>query len=245
MSSPEGGVPRCQVSLYGGRARNLRLFYVQTLFYRGVRIYVVDPNDDARAHARAREGHVCPPEGLINQFVKTHSAETPSLPYPMRMSTWTPERRAKQAEVAKRLIQEGRFGGPGRGQGRKRKKRVSEFIAEQVEAEAQTLYDRLMTIAREANPTASLGAINQLLAIEEKERQIQEREEERLEDMHRDELLAGVVSMLGELMEGGVIPNVIDGIASEVVDFEDRAVDGPRALPEGSEGSAGQDRATD
>jgi hypothetical protein len=40
-------------------------------------------------------------------------------------NAWTPERRDAQREVARRLIAEGRFGGPGRGQGRRPKPRLA------------------------------------------------------------------------------------------------------------------------
>lgn len=37
---------------------------------------------------------------------------------------WTPERRLAQKQRARKLYEEGRFGGPGRGQGRKPKRRL-------------------------------------------------------------------------------------------------------------------------
>ncbi|CAN5184139.1 hypothetical protein BH09ACT13_BH09ACT13_04970 [soil metagenome] len=38
--------------------------------------------------------------------------------------SWSPERRLAQKERARKLYEEGRFGGPGRGQGRKPKRRL-------------------------------------------------------------------------------------------------------------------------
>lgn len=41
-----------------------------------------------------------------------------------RSEHWTPERRADQRERAQQLVAQGRFGGAGRGQGRKRRPRL-------------------------------------------------------------------------------------------------------------------------
>ncbi len=114
------------------------------------------------------------------------------------MSTWSPERREQQREIAQRLVSEGKFGGKGRGQGRPRKKRASEVVAEQVANEGQEIFDRLMEITRGGRPGDSISAARTLLETEEKERKLQLEEEQTVEDMHRNDLLELVAGLLTE-----------------------------------------------
>lgn len=135
----------------------------------------------------------------------------------------------ERSERAKALHAEGKFGGPQPGSGRPRKKRASEVIAEQVADEAQTFYDRLMTIARHGNDTNALASIRDLLKIEEAEQIRKDRDKERVEDMARDELLILVAGKIQELAESGAIPTeFIEGTAWEVED------EGPTAIGEGT-----------
>lgn len=111
---------------------------------------------------------------------------------------WSLERREKQREVAKRLVEEGKFGGKGRGQGRPRNKRASEVVAEQVASEGQAIYDRFMEILRGGTDSNSIAAGRTLIEIEEKERKLQLEEEQNIEDMHRNDLLELVAGLLTE-----------------------------------------------
>lgn len=145
------------------------------------------------------------------------------------MSTaWTPERRQKQSELAKRLVEEGKIGGPGRGQGRKPQKRASDIVAEKTAEEADAIFNRLMEIVRDGNDSNSRAAAADLLRNEREvvERQLQE--DKRLDDLRRDELLALVAGTFLELRSAGVIPDdIIDGSFVEVEDgrsADDRAI---------------------
>lgn len=139
----------------------------------------------------------------------------------------------ERSERAKSLHAQGKFGGPQPGAGRPRKKRASEFIAENVSDEAQTFYDRLMTIVRNGNDGNSMAAMRDLLGIEEKEQIRKDRDKERVEDMARDELLILVAGKIQELAESGAIPEFfIDGEAYEV---EDEGLAGPREIPASTE----------
>jgi hypothetical protein len=136
------------------------------------------------------------------------------------MSSWSPERIEKQRELAKRLVEEGKFGGANRGQGRPRKPRASEKVAELVAGDGKRIYDRLMSILENGTDSNSILAVRELRAIEENERKIVDQEEEQaIENLKKDQLLALVVGKLLELGDKGVIPgDVIDG---EVIGITD------------------------
>lgn len=140
---------------------------------------------------------------------------------------WTPERRAAQSIVAKDLAAKGVFGGRGRGQGRPRKIRASEVVAEKVSKEGEAIFDRLMEITRGGKNSDSIAAAKTLLDTEEKERKLVLEEEQSIEDMHRNDLLELV---FGLLTEGG-----IDGIIIEEGEFkpvEQPAIDSASEEPE-------------
>lgn len=130
---------------------------------------------------------------------------------------WTEERRQKQREVALKGVAEGSFGGAGRGQGRKRKKRHSEVVAELVQNDGQRIYNRLMGIVESGTDANSMAAIRELRSYEESERKISlEEEAVDLDNMRRDQLLELVVGRLVELEAVGAIPGVIE-VQAEVV----------------------------
>lgn len=134
---------------------------------------------------------------------------------------WSLERREQQREVAKRLVEEGKFGGKGRGQGRPRKKRASEVIAEQVSTEGQEIFDRLMEITRGGKNMESIAAANSLIAIEEKERKLQMEEEQSYEHMRGNDLAELLWNQLKELSENGTADfafEVDEGEYSEVTE---------------------------
>jgi len=122
------------------------------------------------------------------------------------MSTgWSLERREQQREVAKRLVEEGKFGGRGRGQGRPRKKRASETVAELTASEGQDIFDRLMEITRGGKNSESIMAARTLLETEEKERKLQIEEEQNYEDMRGHDLAESIMGLLVELSSNGSI----------------------------------------
>jgi len=136
------------------------------------------------------------------------------------MTDWTPERREKQREIAKKLVEEGRFGGAGRGQGRPKKPRASERVAELVARDGQKIYDRLMKILEEGTDSNSILAIREIRAIEENERKIIDQEDQQaIDNLKKDQLLALVITQLLELGDKGVIPgDIIEGEAIDITD---------------------------
>ena len=135
-------------------------------------------------------------------------------------SSWTPERKEKQREIAKRLVEEGKFGGAGRGQGRPRKPRASEKVAELVAGDGRRIYERLMSILENGTDSNSILAVRELRAIEENERKIADDDQDReIDNMKKDQLLAVVINQLLELGDKGVIPtDIIDGEAIDITD---------------------------
>jgi len=120
-------------------------------------------------------------------------------------SDWTPERREQQREVALKLVEEGRFGGRGRGQGRPRKRRASEIVAEQVANEGQAIFDSLIEIVRDGKEGNRISAAKTLLDTEEKERIAQIEEEIHLEEMRGHDLAELIYNQLMELTNEGII----------------------------------------
>jgi len=163
--------------------------------------------------------------------------------YNERMAEWTPERRAKQREVAKRLVEEGKFGGSGRGQGRPRKPRASELVAEKVNEHAEELWERLYGIAINSKSEAvAQKTIMDLLQIEERERQIVVEEERRYEDMKRGELLEYVTFMLGGVLanaDTGTRERIIGIGPAEVVEIDDGSISGNGEEPRRFESESG------
>lgn len=143
------------------------------------------------------------------------------------MSAWTPERRELQRQVAKDLVEQGKFGGKGRGQGRPRKKRASEVVAENVANEGQEIFDRLMEITRGGKNMESIAAANSLIAIEEKERKLQLEEEQSYEDMRGHDLAESIMNLLVELSTNGSIDfPIVEGEFTPVAESStDRAIE--------------------
>lgn len=143
------------------------------------------------------------------------------------------EERQKRSERALALHEQGRFGGPQPGSGRPRKKRASEIVAEQVSTEGQAIFDRLMTILRDGTDSNSISAASKLLEIEKQETDRLEREDEKIENMHRDQLLLLVATQFKELHDRGLIgTDIIDG---QFVEIDDERTSGTRQITASSE----------
>jgi hypothetical protein len=146
----------------------------------------------------------------------------------------TDEEREKRRQRALALHEQGKFGGAQPGSGRPRKKRVAEVIAEKVADEAQTIYDRLMQVVREGTDSNAISASRQLIEIEEKEAIRLDREDDKIDSLHRDQLLLLVATQMKELYDRGLIPDLPGVVDAE---FEEVANEGTRQLGEVS-GSA-------
>lgn len=122
---------------------------------------------------------------------------------------------------AYQLVFEGRFGGPGKGQGRKREPRAAEVIAEALREEPRvkkmiSALDRALT--KKAGTRANLDAIKLAHEIEKGERSLQLKEE-----AHNDTLGTTREELLGtifELVQQPGVAQAINGESEEITDAE-------------------------
>lgn len=119
------------------------------------------------------------------------------------------------------LLFEGRFGGPGRGQGRPREPRAAEAIAEAFREEPRvkkmiSALDRALT--KKAGTRANLDAIKLVKDIEQDERRTQLKEAEQEDNLggDKEELIATIF----ELVQRPSVANAIDAEHEEITDAD-------------------------
>lgn len=118
----------------------------------------------------------------------------------------TPEERERRRQNMLRLHAEGRAGAEfGKMGGRPRKPRASEHVAEKVREDAEIFYERMRDIVLEGGEKVASATFHTLMKIEEQERKITVEEEEKIDQLRREELLALVYEQLREATESGVI----------------------------------------
>lgn len=141
----------------------------------------------------------------------------------MELTSTEIERRRANANA---LVAEGRLGGAefGRLGGRPKKPRAAERVAERVAGEADNFFERLKEIVETGGEANAINSIKTLLQIEENERQIQENEELKFEQLKRDELIKFIAGTLGELQSAGVFPE--GSIDAEFEPVEYPAIEG-------------------
>ncbi len=116
------------------------------------------------------------------------------------------EERERRRQNMLRLHQEGRAGAEyGKMGGRPREPRASEQIAERVSQHADEYFQRLHEIVLEGGEKTAIAAFKALTDIEERERKIIIEEEEKIDQLRREELLALVQQQLSELTGAGII----------------------------------------
>lgn len=131
------------------------------------------------------------------------------------------EERKRRSEVAKRNVAEGKIGGPNRGQGRKKKVRANEKIANDAARHAQKIMDGLIDIIDNSKkPMEVMAAMKMILEIEEKEmiRENKTKKDE-FEGKSKNEVIEFLVEKLLEKQDA--LPkadnsNVIDSTATEI-----------------------------
>jgi hypothetical protein len=116
------------------------------------------------------------------------------------------EERERRRQNMLQLHREGRAGAEfGKMGGRPKKPRASEHVAEQVREDAELFYQRMREIVLEGGEKVASATFNTLMKIEEQERKITVEEEEKIDQLRREELLALVAEQLRELGESGII----------------------------------------
>jgi len=148
---------------------------------------------------------------------------------------------------ALQLVYEGRFGGPGLGQGRPRGRgepRAAEVIAEEI----RTRFTKRMTRAIEralradAGVKSNLDAVKLALEIENREAQLQLRESQAdLETATKEELLVTLFELLGQPQtEAALEGSAIDITEAQVISGDEREENGysPAAETNGDRGDS-------
>lgn len=117
----------------------------------------------------------------------------------MAKAVVTDEERKRRSELAKKLVAEGKIGGAGRGQGRKRKPRVGEIVAEAANEEAQNIISVFRdAIGPDQKINVRLDAANKWVSIaaDESKLQMQEDSEDFINNAGREELIGYIVQKL-------------------------------------------------
>ncbi len=145
----------------------------------------------------------------------------------------SPEEIQRRSDNAKRLVAEGRIGGAGRGQGRKRKPRVTELLAESAQNHAKKLEKVYKDGIDPKQPMhIRLKAAGEWVSIAQAEAQLQLKEDEfdeKIKNANTEQLVAII---LGELEKPGA-REAFDGYFT----VEGSAVElGPGEFEEDSEG---------
>lgn len=137
---------------------------------------------------------------------------------------YSPDRRVR----AQQLIYEGRLGGPGRGQGRRRQARASETVAEYVR---ETLTPKIQKALKDGlhegeDLTIRLKTADMALKVEREEAQLQLREEQSdLDNASKEQLIAAIIALTSDsetqaALEGAVI-DLPESAVTEVPPRED------------------------
>jgi hypothetical protein len=164
---------------------------------------------------------------------------------------------------ALQMVYEGRFGGPGLGQGRPRQRgepRAAEVIAEEIRHRFTKRMTRAIerALRADAGVRANLDAVKLALEIENREAQLQLRESQAdLETATKEELLVTLFELLGQPQTAAALDSTaIDITEAEVINGDEKREEGsspvagtngsrgdsPGAAPTGSNGrNAGHD----
>jgi hypothetical protein len=121
-------------------------------------------------------------------------------------------------ERARMLVAEGKIGGPRPGSGRPRKKRAAELIAEKAQRNAEKIWSAFEDALEPSKPDSiRLAAAKELVALENRESELQLKEERAFEDTPKDELIAYLVDGFAQLQAGGFIPDIVDADVVEEI----------------------------
>ena len=133
----------------------------------------------------------------------------------------SPQERKRRSDRAMSLVREGKIGGPNQGQGRKKKIRANEKVAQEASRHSQKILDRLLDVIENGKNSEALNAIKMWLEIEASEMDRKDKEKvSELEGKSKDELMKYVIDKLIERQASGDDDSVpyIDGKAEDVSD---------------------------
>jgi len=125
------------------------------------------------------------------------------------MAELTEKERARRSELAKRMNEEGKFGGAGHGQGRKKKVSANEKAAQEAARNGQKIVDAILHSLENGKPGERLKAAQLWLEIEARELdRAAKTNQSELESASKDELIKFIVGKMAELKTSGLeIPN--------------------------------------
>lgn len=135
------------------------------------------------------------------------------------------------------------FGGHQPGSGRPKKRRATEIMNDEIEKNAKDYWQRLHNIAlNDPKSALAIQAIGQLVAIANKESDIQAREDREMEKTSTEDLIEIVSTRLARLSESGKLPfdfeadeSDAEEITEPIAEIEQRIIDDDE--PEGSSGN--------
>ena len=128
------------------------------------------------------------------------------------------EERKARSERAKKARAEGKLGGSNIGQGRHKKPRASEELAEAAKDEAENMRRTLKDVMKNGSAGVKLNAVKTWIEIEQKEENIKIKEKQLAYSKASEEQLIKMIgARLKELKDAGIkIPDYIDVDAFEV-----------------------------
>lgn len=111
-----------------------------------------------------------------------------------------------------------RFGGSQPGSGRPRKVRAAELVAEEAQKEARNIAKVLKEAIEPNQPiTVRVAAAKQWIEIENKEAELQLKEDRELRDLSHEELVARVSAMFITLQDSGQLDPELSSITGQEV----------------------------
>lgn len=137
---------------------------------------------------------------------------------PFDSSNWTEERRQAQRQRMQRLMAEGRVGGQN-GFGRKRIKKIQEFIAENYQQQPDLIIARLDgMLNQQKDKRLQLEAIREIFKAEEWATKNIREEERFYREMNEDELQSHLLEMMGEALGLDLTGITLSDLEADVVE---------------------------
>lgn len=137
---------------------------------------------------------------------------------------------------AYQMVYEGRLGGPGRGQGRKRQPRAAEIVADEIRKRAQKIVNAIDNALESDNDKVALDAARTALKIEHDEATLklqEEKQEADLAKMSKEDLVAELIALAGDPAVEGFI-DLPESAVAEITEAEVITLDRGAKAPSGS-----------
>jgi hypothetical protein len=121
-------------------------------------------------------------------------------------SYWSPEKREAQSQLAKKMYEEGRFGGKQPGAGRPKIKTVTQVIAEEAQKDGIAIYKELKRMMLQSrSDSVKLGAMDRVFAREDQHQKLMRDDEKEVLKLSGKSLDAAVSEALAEF---NLVPDI-------------------------------------